>query len=1638
MRFRALLLASLFSVFAISNPAFAQTISGTILFEGSPTGDGYVNIWDSGGQHVMMAGNDGSGNWITDPLAYGTYYVTARGEEFGMVSQLYDGQSCPQEYCDIISGTALTLSSTLLEITDIEFDLVALSEDWTISGSILDTGGSPLVGAMRLFDPSGNHLSDFWTDHLGNFQTHQLADGTYFAITGFTQEMLDEAWDDIPCQNLRCDIPASNPIVISGADRSGINFVLDPILSGGRISGQVKDSAEIPLPDVLVVFKNIDGFFLFELWTDAGGNYQTELMSDDSYFIHTLIEPVGLGRELYDNIPCLPADACNDPAYVKANGTPVTVDGADKTGIDFELAVPAGGMISGQVTDADIGIPLADVHMDLLNEFGDYLVATDTDPSGNYYFSGLTDGDYKVIAINVPPGYTIEFYGGEHCPEANCDRNALGTIINITGSAQSADKDIALDYDSLGTRLLGTITRSDGGAPVSSHRAYAGVDLYSESGDFLEGTGTNRAGQYQFHFPGAGNYYLVTVNHWEYHHLINEAWADIKCSHDCNPLNMGADLIEVADGETFIADFELDPSFTIAGTIQFEGSPTGEGYVNIWDSGGQHVVTSAGNDGGGNWVTDPLPAGTYYATARGEDFGLVSQLYDGMPCPQEYCDKTSGTPIELSDSNKTGIDFNLVPFSEDWTISGSILGSGGIQVGGVVRLLDPFGNHMGDFGVDEGGNYQSRPLADGTYFAVTVHTHEALDEAWDDIPCNNGLCDITASTPIVIDGAGVSGIDFVLEPILAGGHITGQVTDDSDVPLPDVMIVIKNSNGDYLEETWTGQDGSYQTGLLADDRYFVNTLSEPRGLGRELYDDHLCNPADACDDPEYARTHATPVDISGADETGIDFKLEVPDGGMISGKVTDADVGIVLSEVHMNLLNAFGDYLVNTNTDPSGDYYFSGLADGDYKVIAIDVPPGYTAELFGGDHCPNGDCDRAALGSTINISGSARVEGKDIALDYQGTRLLGTVSRSDTHAPVSSQYAHMGIDLYNESGDHIGFQNTNRAGQFQFELPGAGSFYLVAINDWDFHGLVNEVWDNIQCYHDCDPVGLGATLIPVTEGTTVVADFELDPGFTISGMIQHEGVPAGAGHVNIWDGSGQFVLGAGTDDGGNWMTPPLAAGNYHATTRGEEFGLVSQLYDGLPCPQEFCDVTSGNAIMLSDSDVTGIDFNLVPISADWTISGSILDSGGSPVGGDIRLVDPFNNWIGEFGTDESGNFQTHTLADGTYFAVTLKTHEMLDEAWDDIPCENLLCDIQASTPIVINGADRGGIDFVLAPIVNGGRISGHVTDGSGVPLADIGLEVTNSDGDYLFSLSTDIEGDYRTPLQANDSYFIHTMNEPQGLGRELYDDVLCLPPVRCTRARRWFIRNRGTPVVVDGADVSGIDFMLEVPAGGLISGRVSDADISIPLPDVQMNLLDPSGNSLAYTNTDPTGDYYFSGLADGDYKVIAIGVPHPRYSGELYGGEHCSDWNCDLNTAGAIINISGGDVVSGRDIALDYVGTRLIGTITRSDTGAPVSDQFGLMGVDVYRDTGEFFRFFPTNKAGQYSLHPPDASSYYLVTVNDMVYHGLLDEVWDDIRCTDNCDPTTPGIQLIEVPENTTVVADFILDPEVAFKDSFE
>ncbi|MFN2120755.1 MAG: hypothetical protein ACK2T0_10215, partial [Anaerolineales bacterium] len=72
-----------------------------------------------------------------------------------------------------------------------------------------------------------------------------------------------------------------------------------------------------------------------------------------------------------------------------------------------------------------------------------------------------------------------------------------------------------------------------------------------------------------------------------------------------------------------------------------------------------------------------------------------------------------------------------------------------------------------------------------------------------------------------------------------------------------------------------------------------------------------------------------------------------------------------------------------------------------------------------------------------------------------------------------------------------------------------------------------------------------------------------------------------------------------------------------------------------------------------------------------------------------------------------------------------------------------------------------------------------------------------------------------------------------------------------------------------------------------------------------------SGEFQRWTGTDWNGEYYFSGLAPGQYKILAEGVPD-GYLPELYGGDQ---WPCELSECGATVEVEfDTSVVSGNDI----------------------------------------------------------------------------------------------------------------------------
>jgi acetyltransferase-like isoleucine patch superfamily enzyme len=1081
----------------ISGPVFGYTIAGTMKFGGEVTQECGVTIWVDYESPVGWTGCDPAGNWVSPDLPPGTYYLTAHGESWGFVSELYDGFdgiACPWEACVVTDGLEIELLDS--DAGGIAFDLVAEERIYQVSGSVLASDDSPVGGMVRLYNALGGPIQDMWTygedGNEGLFHSEPLAAGTYYATTTFTDGVLDEAWYEVPCANQMCDLLAeATPIVVPSAGNDGLHFRLEPVPDGegGHIGGQVR-GPDGPLPNVGIEIRNARGEGLFWVGTDSEGYYQTQRVANDIYYVVAHNEQLGLRPEIWDDIPCIEEWHCWDPGFISAHGSDILVSNGDRLDIDFDLAMPPGGLISGQLIDADTGLPVMGGWMVLIEaDTGNFLRGTGANGSGMYWFSGLAPGNYKVLAEGVPEGYMPELYGGDHCP-GPCDPNGLGDVVVIEDDTTVASEtDIYLDFE--GMRIVGQITRSDTGEPVNGHEGWVGVELHRADGHHLGGFGANEAGLFEIRPDGPGDYYLVATNDMERHHLINEVWEDIPCIDDCHPFAVeGAGLVTLGEGETVVVNFELDPGYRISGTLVIEWPHVWDGWINIWNAAGEHVA-GMGHDGMGNWMSPVLPQGSYYATAHGESFGFVSELYDDIACPWEACDVTGGNPIELLDADVDGILFDLDPESDEYEISGWVRDALGHPVGGMVRLHNVLGWPISETWTDHEGRFWSEPLAAGTYYATTMHTG-MLDEAWNDVPCVNQVCDpVKDGTPITVPSAGNDALHFVLDPITAGGHIGGRLL-GPDGPVGDSRVEIRNANGEHLTGVVTNSEGYYRTGRLAADQYYVIAQNERLGLGREIWDDVACSEDWQCRESWYIREHGTPVDLTGGDRPDIDFDLAYPPGGRISGQLIDAGSGLPVMGGWMALIDVEAGHPVR-GIPAAGDgrYWFSGLAPGRYKVLAEWPPEGYMAELYGGDHCP-GPCDHVGIGTEIVIENDTTVaSGKDILLDFEGTRIVGQVLRGDTGEPVNSNVGWVNVELFGADGDLRGSWGANEAGLFDIR-PGPGDYRLFARNAWWSHYLMNQVWgDEAPCLGDCDP--LSGEVVTLDEGQTLVADFILTP-----------------------------------------------------------------------------------------------------------------------------------------------------------------------------------------------------------------------------------------------------------------------------------------------------------------------------------------------------------------------------------------------------------------------------------------------------------------------------------------------------------------------------------------------------------------
>lgn len=1230
-----------------------------------------------------------------------------------------------------------------------------------ITGTVTEEGSStPISGVyVEIYDSNDLYVTYGTANSSGVYSSNAgLATGDYYLRTYNYSGHINELYDNIQCVTW-CTMTGGTPVsVTDGVTTSGIDFALT---KGGRISGKITDADTTNnIPGIEFDFFTASGGYVGYTMTDGSGNYITTVgVPTGTYYARTYNANSYLD-ELYDDIPCLGYCTVTD-------GTAISVTiGVETTGIDFELT--PGGAISGHLEDGATHLAIPFSGLNIHDAGGQYVSWAYTDSSGNYTsYAGLPTGTYFVRTQNND-GYLNELYDDLPCI-GNCtvtDGTPVGVTLGTTTSG--------IDFEMLkGGAFAGTVTEE--GSPTPLDSGY--VRIFDAAGVQLASAYPDSLGDYETTLGLAtGTYYAATSSFEGY---LDELYDDLPCHGGCT-FTDGTPISVAAGATTSGIDFGLEQGGFIAGTVTEDGSGSGldTGYVTIYDSSGDYLVSEYPVASGAYATSSTLVPGTYYARTWSFE-GYFDELYDDIACA-DGCTVTDGTPIVVTAGSTTsGTDFALLKAG---SISGTVTedGTGTLLENIWVDVYNSSGSWVSNGATDVSGNYRLQAgLTTGLYYAKTYNSDHYINELYDDLPCLSS-CTVTNGTPIsVTTGSTTTGIDFALTP---GGLISGTVTDeDTLLPLKDVNVYFYDDSGNYITAANTDASGDYMNYAgLPTENYFLRTWNDD-GYINELYNDMLC--VGGC-----TVTDGTPVGAtSGSTTTDIDFALVL--GGSISGTVTVDGSGTPLDTGYVRIYDASGDSVTSATPDASGIYATTeGLPSATYYARARSFE-GYLEELYDDIPCVFG-CTTTD-GTSIPVTAGSPTTGIDFEL-AEGSGISGTVTDDSTHVGIDTGY----VRLYDASGTSIRTLYPDSSGDYSTDGLPAGTYYARTDS---FEGYWQELYDNIPCSNSCT-VTDGTAILVSGGATTTGIDFALAKSGAISGTvtngITHLGLDTG--YVDIYNDSGGWVTRGYSDSSGYYISQKaLSAGTYYARTWSYE-GYMVELYDNIPCVGN-CTITSGTPIVVAaNATTTGIDFAL---AVGGFISGTVTDeiTHAALDTGYVNVYDSAGTWVTNGWPNSSGIYTSSAaLPTGTYYVRTYSFDGYFEELYDDISCIGGCTVTNGTAVLVTAGLTTTGIDFELE---KGGVISGTVTDEvTGLPL-DFGyVNIYNDSGSYITRGYTGSSGLYisETALEAG-TYYART-NSFEGYFEELYSEISCEPSCTVTD---------GTPIAVTlGSTTTGVDFTL--------------------------------------------------------------------------------------------------------------------------------------------------------------------------------------------------------------------------------------
>jgi len=540
--------------------ALGARFSGQVTGEGSgPLSSAQVSVYDSSGQQVASAYTDVAGNYTTSPgLATGSYRLSFNA--YSYLDEYYNDKPSLQT-ADVLVITAPAVTSGVN---------ATLAKGGKISGRVTAAAtGLPLSNISVSASGAGGSGNDY-TDASGNYTIIGLGSGSYSVEAA---PIFDENLISTP----------QTAVVTAPNTRANVDFTLAP---GGTLTGRVTDVGGTPLNNITVFVNNQDGSYQNYVQTNASGIYTATALPSGNYT--AFFRPSAYIPEIYNN----------QPEYNQGNPIPVT---APNTVGGIDAVLELGGAVRGTVTDAATGLPIKDIFVEVLDANGGRAETANTQADGTYQtHTTLPSGSYKV-RFNADGRFAscayVTAYFNNQLTEAGAN------LVNIVAPNMVDHIDAALGR---GSMIFGKVTDVVTGAPITSGsvRIYNADDTFAMFGrlSFLGGY-HNETG-----LPSGSYRVKFSDNNGGY---VDEYYNDKLSLATANPVVLSApnDLTGI--------NAALAKGGLISGhvTASDTGAPFTDGYIVVYDNGGEEVGYAQIEDDGSYTVPDGLASGDYRVAA---------------------------------------------------------------------------------------------------------------------------------------------------------------------------------------------------------------------------------------------------------------------------------------------------------------------------------------------------------------------------------------------------------------------------------------------------------------------------------------------------------------------------------------------------------------------------------------------------------------------------------------------------------------------------------------------------------------------------------------------------------------------------------------------------------------------------------------------------------------------------------------------------------------------------------------------------------------------------------------------------------------------------------------------------------------